>query len=99
MIWHTNHFAMSANVNTKTETTLNELLNLWHGDSLSMGWASPTLALNIARLVKSSSSLALAQEIYGKTRADEIFAPNANPEDHAVRVIIRKGFVLYRDLG
>jgi hypothetical protein len=70
-----------------------DLLDLWHGDRDSNGWASPTLALNIALMVKPVSVQELAEKIYLRfSDGNTIPIPQYDKE---LMLIIRQGFNLY----
>lgn len=82
----------------KTQVQLSVLLNLWHGDRDSMGWASPTLALGIARLSHPTGSFQLLKNIYGEERAKELVgAKTSNPSGDTREILkyVEEGFKRY----
>lgn len=78
----------------KTDPKLSDLLGLWHGDHLSMGWASPTLALEIARTAKPKDAQALGNAIYPPREGE-----SSIPHDRQIIKCIKEGYRLWKEIG
>jgi hypothetical protein len=70
---------------------LSTLLGLWRGDSYTTGWASPTLALEIARQVEPKDVQVLANVIY-PPRDGQSQVPN----DPEIIKFIKEGYKLWK---